>query len=72
MRVGVSIPVEERLPVSEVKEVEVRIVEKETRPQPKSVSKQGIARFDVQLAPNAQQKVALVWELSAAAKVAGV
>lgn len=63
---------EERIPVSEVKEVEVRVLEKESKPAPKSISKDGIAKFDVSLAANAQQKLELCWELSAASKVAGL
>jgi uncharacterized protein (TIGR02231 family) len=67
-----SMSLEERIPVSEVKEVEVRLLDKESKPAPKSVSKDGIAKFDVSLGPNAQQKLEFCWELSAASKVAGV
>ncbi|MFT3836300.1 MAG: DUF4139 domain-containing protein [Myxococcaceae bacterium] len=63
---------EERIPVSEVKEVEVRVLDKESKPAPKSISRDGIAKFDVSLAPNAQQKLEFCWELQAASKVAGV
>lgn len=64
--------VEERVPVSEVKEVEVEVLEKECRPPPASVSKEGVARFELQLPPNGTQKSTFVWSLVAAGKVAGV
>jgi uncharacterized protein (TIGR02231 family) len=66
-----KIVVEERLPVSEVKEVEIALQAKECEPLP-SVSKEGIARIELQLAPNGTRKAKLTWELSAAGKVAGV
>ncbi len=66
-----KIVVEERVPVSEVKEVEIAVHAKECEPLP-SVSKEGIARIELQLAPNGTRKAKLTWELSAAGKVAGI
>jgi uncharacterized protein (TIGR02231 family) len=64
---------EERVPVSEVKDVEVQVLKKECRPQaPEGPSNEGVARFELECAPGATQEVTFVWELSAAAKVAGV
>lgn len=63
---------EERVFVSEVKEVEVQVLQKECDPAPSPVSKDGIARLEVALPPNATKKVKFVWEVSAAGKVAGL
>lgn len=63
---------EERIYVSEVKEVEVQVLQKECDPQPAPATKDGIVRVDVALAPNATKKVKFVWETSAASKVAGL
>jgi len=63
---------EERIFVSEVKEVEVQVLQKECDPAPSPVSKDGIARLEVALAANATKKVKFVWEVSAAGKVAGL
>ncbi|MHB8872326.1 MAG: mucoidy inhibitor MuiA family protein [Myxococcaceae bacterium] len=67
-----SVALEERLLVSEVKEVEVKVLPKETRPSPASVSKEGIARFELAVPPHGQQRVDFVYEISAASKVAGI
>jgi len=71
-RTAARVVLEERIPVSEVKEVEVQVLHKECKPAPSSISKDGIARIELQCAEGATQEVELVWELSAAAKVAGV
>ncbi len=63
---------EERVPVSEVKEVEVSVLTKECKPAPSPLTKDGIARIELQCAAGSTQEVEFVWELSAAAKVAGV
>jgi uncharacterized protein (TIGR02231 family) len=64
--------VEERLPVSEVEEVKVELIDKECRPAPPVVSKDGIARFPFDLPPNGTKEARLVWELSATGKVAEI
>jgi uncharacterized protein (TIGR02231 family) len=64
--------IEERVPVSEVKDVEIQVLNKECKPAPAAVSSEGVARIELQCAPGATHEVAFVWELSAAAKVAGV
>lgn len=63
----VRLIIEERVPVSEVKEVEVNVLTKESK-----VSKDGIARIEVELGANATKTAQFSWELSAAAKVSGV
>ncbi len=66
------IVLEERIPVSEVKEVEVQVIQKECKPAPASISKDGIARIELACAAGATLEAAFVWDLSAAAKVAGI
>ncbi len=62
---------EERLLVSEVKEVQVKLREKESAPI-REVTPDGIVRFDLALAPNEHKALELVYEVSAAGKVAGL
>jgi hypothetical protein len=64
--------IEERVPVSEVKEVEVEVLARECQPQPAPLSKAGIARIGLDLPPHGRRETTFVWELSAAGKVAGV
>lgn len=64
--------VEERVPVSELKEVEVEVLGKECSPAPGPVSKEGVARLELQLPPHGTAKATLVWALTAAGKVVGV
>lgn len=59
--------IEERVPVSEVKEVEINVLTKDT-----PLTKDGVARLEVELGANATKTTTFTWELSAAAKVAGV
>jgi uncharacterized protein (TIGR02231 family) len=66
------ITLEERIPVSEVKDVEVQVLTRECKPAPGAVSKDGIVRLELELAANSQQEAKFVWELQAAAKVAGL
>lgn len=64
--------IEERVPVSEVKEVEIQVLTKDCHPAPSVVTKEGIARLELELPPNGTHTVKFAWELSAAAKVAGL
>ncbi|MBL8956627.1 MAG: DUF4139 domain-containing protein, partial [Myxococcaceae bacterium] len=70
--VSARVIIEERVPVSEVKEVEVTVLTKECKPPPAPLTKDGIARIELTCAAGATQEAELVWELSAAAKVAGI
>jgi uncharacterized protein (TIGR02231 family) len=63
---------EERVLVSEVKEVEVQVLAKECEPPPGPLTKDGLARVEVPLAPNATKTVKFTWEVSASGKVAGL
>jgi uncharacterized protein (TIGR02231 family) len=67
-----KVALEERILVSEVKEIEVKVLAKDTRPAPASVSKEGIVRFELALPARAQATVELTYEISKAAKVAGI
>ncbi|MFI2780315.1 mucoidy inhibitor MuiA family protein [Streptomyces sp. ALB3] len=62
----------ERIPVSEVSAVEVRLREEACSPAPDVVDAEGIARWDVVLPPGGHRTVTLVYELSASAKVTGL
>lgn len=63
---------EERVPVSEVKEVEVAVLNEKCSPDPGALSKDGVARIELDCPANSQQEAKFVWELQAAAKVAGL
>ncbi|MFD8634582.1 mucoidy inhibitor MuiA family protein [Streptomyces sp. NPDC059533] len=62
----------ERIPVSEVSAVEVRLRKDACSPAPEAVDAEGIARWDVSLPPGGRRTVTLVYELSASSKVAGL
>ncbi|MFC8792552.1 DUF4139 domain-containing protein [Streptomyces cinereoruber] len=62
----------ERIPVSEVSAVEVRLRKEACSPAPASVDAEGIVRWDVSLPPGGRRTVTLVYEVSAAAKVVGL
>ncbi len=64
--------VEERVPVSEVKEVEVQVLTRDCAPAPSTVTREGIARIELELAAQSTKTARFSWELSAAAKVSGV
>ncbi|CAM5352348.1 hypothetical protein SAVIM338S_01231 [Streptomyces avidinii] len=62
----------ERIPVSEVAAVEVRLRKDACSPMPEVVDAEGIARWDVALPPGGRRTVTLVYELSASSEVAGL
>ncbi|MER7954696.1 mucoidy inhibitor MuiA family protein [Streptomyces sp. NPDC096030] len=62
----------ERLPVSEVSAVEVRLHKDACSPPPDAVDAEGIARWEVALPPGGRRTITLVYELSASAKVTGL
>jgi uncharacterized protein (TIGR02231 family) len=64
--------VEERIPISEVKEVEIEVLEKQCEPRPQSTTAEGIARLAFQLPAHGTEEATFVWRLSAASKVDGV
>ncbi|MFF1847949.1 DUF4139 domain-containing protein [Streptomyces sp. NPDC058217] len=62
----------ERIPVSEVSAVEIRLHKDSCSPAPDVVDAEGIARWDVTLPPGSRRTVTLVYDLSASAKVTGL
>ncbi|MFF6783114.1 mucoidy inhibitor MuiA family protein [Streptomyces sp. NPDC012510] len=62
----------ERIPVSEVAAVEVRLHKDACSPAPDVVDDEGIARWDVTLPPDSHRTVTLVYEVSASSKVTGL
>ncbi len=67
-----TLVVEERIPVSEVKEVEIQVLSKDCSPPPSVVTKDGIVRIELDLPAGGTRAAKFAWELSAAGKVAGV
>ncbi|MFE9815224.1 mucoidy inhibitor MuiA family protein [Streptomyces sp. NBC_00236] len=66
------VAVRERIPVSEVSAVEVRLRKDACSPAPDTVDAEGIARWDVALPPGGRRTVTLVYEVSASGKVTGL
>ncbi|MDH6128486.1 mucoidy inhibitor MuiA family protein [Kitasatospora sp. GP82] len=66
------IALRERIPVSEVSAVEVRLRKESCSPAPDALDAEGIVRWDVTLPPGGRRTVTLVYEVSAAARVAGI
>ncbi|MGW0122551.1 mucoidy inhibitor MuiA family protein [Streptomyces sp. NPDC003327] len=64
--------VRERVPVSEVAAVRVRLREEQCSPTPAGFDADGIVRWDVVLPPGGRRTVTLVYELSAKSGVAGL
>ncbi|WFB05790.1 DUF4139 domain-containing protein [Streptomyces sp. LX-29] len=62
----------ERIPVSEISSVEVRLREDACSPAPDLVDAEGIVRWDVPLPPGSRRTVTLVYELSAKGTVVGL
>ncbi|MFJ2588439.1 mucoidy inhibitor MuiA family protein [Streptomyces sp. NPDC087538] len=62
----------ERVPVSEVSAVEIRLRKGSCSPAPDAVDADGIARWDVPLPPGGRRTVTLVYEVSASARVTGL
>ncbi|MFF2009657.1 mucoidy inhibitor MuiA family protein [Streptomyces sp. NPDC058195] len=71
-RDGRTVMVRERVPVSEVSAVEVRLREDACSPAPEKVDAEGIVHWAVPLPPGGRRTVTLVYELSASAKVTGL
>ncbi|MFJ6435309.1 mucoidy inhibitor MuiA family protein [Streptomyces sp. NPDC091416] len=66
------VAVRERIPVSEVSAVDVRLHKGACLPAPDTVDAEGIVRWDVALPPGGRRTVTLVYELSASGKVTGL
>jgi uncharacterized protein (TIGR02231 family) len=68
---GQELVVRERVPVSEVAAVEVR-VRPESSPAPDAVDEEGIARWTLRLGPGERREIALVYDLTASSSVTGL
>ncbi len=66
------VTVRERIPVSEVSAVEVRLRKEECHPAPAEVDAEGVVRWELALPPGGRRTVTLVYEVAASAKVAGL
>ncbi|MEU9129853.1 DUF4139 domain-containing protein [Kitasatospora sp. NPDC048540] len=66
------VAVRERIPVSEVSAVEVRLRKESCVPAPDELDAEGIVRWQVALPPGGRRTVTLVYEVSGTAKVAGL
>ncbi|WP_338702631.1 mucoidy inhibitor MuiA family protein [Streptomyces sp. Q6] len=62
----------ERIPVSEVSQVEVRLRKEACSPAPDTVDADGVARWDLTLPPGGRRTVTLVYDVSSSGKVTGV
>jgi uncharacterized protein (TIGR02231 family) len=67
----VQLTIDERIPVSEVKDVTVDVLEKQCNPAPQSVSSEGIATIVTDLAAHGTKTAVFVWQMVAARDVAG-
>ncbi|WP_457033641.1 DUF4139 domain-containing protein [Kitasatospora sp. P5_F3] len=71
-RTDQPVTVRERIPVSEVAAVEVRLRRELCSPAPDELDADGIVRWQLTLPPGGRRTVTLVYEVSATAKVAGL
>ncbi|MFD7407864.1 mucoidy inhibitor MuiA family protein [Streptomyces sp. NPDC059866] len=67
-----TVVLRERMPVSEVSAVDIRLRKEDCSPLPNTVDDEGIARWDIALPPGGRRTIALVYEISASGKVSGV
>lgn len=67
-----TIVLRERMPVSEVSEVDVRLRPEACSPVPDTVDDDGIVRWSVSLAPGSRRTVTLVYDIVASSKVSGL
>ncbi|MGF1432381.1 DUF4139 domain-containing protein [Kitasatospora sp. LaBMicrA B282] len=68
----VALLLRERIPVSEVSAVEVRLRGESCDPAPEQLDAEGVASWRLALPPGGRRTVTLVYEVTASAKVAGL
>ncbi|MET0406294.1 MAG: mucoidy inhibitor MuiA family protein [Cystobacter sp.] len=66
------VALEERIPVSEVEAVEVKLLEEQTRPAPTKRGEEGILRFELTAPPRSQQELTLAYALVSSSRVSGL
>jgi uncharacterized protein (TIGR02231 family) len=67
-----KVAIEERIPVSEIEAVDVKLLQEQTKPAPTKVSEDGIVRFELAAPPRSQQELAFAYSVSSSSKVAGL
>jgi uncharacterized protein (TIGR02231 family) len=67
-----QVVLEERMPVSEVEAVEVKLLQEQTKPAPAQVSEDGIVRFELAAPPRSQQELTFAYSVASSSKVAGL
>ena len=67
-----EVVIRERIPVSEVSAVEVRLRTESCRPQPDDVDAEGMVRYVLRLGPGERREISLVHEITASAAVTGL
>ncbi|MFL5322133.1 MAG: mucoidy inhibitor MuiA family protein [Myxococcaceae bacterium] len=68
----VKLSIEERIPVSEVEQVDVKVLREKSRPAPNAPNADGIVRYQIDAGARSQQELLFVWSTTASAKVAGM
>jgi uncharacterized protein (TIGR02231 family) len=68
----VRVSIEERVPVSEVEQVDVKVLREKSKPAPSAPNDDGIVRYSVEAGAQTQQELLFVWSVSASSKVAGI
>ena len=71
-RLEKPVRIEERMIVSEIKDVQVRVVPTQCDPPPTSLSTDGIATLETRVSAQGTRKALFTWEVSAASKVSGI
>ncbi|MYS18992.1 conserved hypothetical protein [Streptomyces sp. DvalAA-14] len=68
----VEVVIRERVPVSEVSAVEVRVRTEASVPEPDEVDAEGVVRYTLLLGPGERREIGLVYDLTAASGVTGL
>jgi uncharacterized protein (TIGR02231 family) len=67
-----EVVVRERVPVSEVSAVEVRLRGEDSRPRPDEVDAEGLVRYTLCLGPGERREIDLVFDVTASSAVTGI
>ncbi len=69
---GRDVVVRERIPVSEVSAVEIRVRPESCSPQPDEVDAEGVVRYVLRLQPGDRREIGLVYDITASSAVVGL
>jgi hypothetical protein len=64
--------IRERVPVSEVSAVEVRVRTESSSPEPDDVDAEGMVRYVLRLGPGDRREISLVYDVTASTAVTGL